>query len=125
MRERAERFYPRRAEVYRAWIDIMEAASTQDEAARIALADRMKRLANREKNARGQVAGIRRGRILEKQARGRAGGARLGGQAAGAAGGRGGARRAGAADRRAAADLGPRLPARPDEAAAPSRSISR
>lgn len=68
MRERAELFFPRRSELYRAWIDLMEAASEQEETARIALADRMKGLANREKNSRGQVTGIRRGRILEKKA---------------------------------------------------------
>jgi peptidase S46-like protein len=68
MRERAELYFPHRAELYRAWIDLMEAASAQDEAARIALADRLKTLANREKNARGQVDGIRRGRILERKA---------------------------------------------------------
>jgi hypothetical protein len=67
MRERAELFYPRRAELYRAWIDRMEAASKTDEAVRIALADRIKGLANQEKNSRGQVAGIRRGQILEKK----------------------------------------------------------
>jgi hypothetical protein len=68
MRERAELFYPRRAELYRSWIDRMEAASKTDEAVRIALADRIKGLANQEKNSRGQVAGIRRGQILEKKA---------------------------------------------------------
>ena len=67
MRERADLFHPRRAELYRAWIDLMEKASATGEEARIALADRMKSLANREKNSRGQVAGIRRGRILEKK----------------------------------------------------------
>ncbi|MEO6193727.1 MAG: S46 family peptidase [Thermoanaerobaculia bacterium] len=67
MRERAELFYPRRAELYRSWIDRMETASKTDEAVRIALADRIKGLANQEKNARGQVAGIRRGQILEKK----------------------------------------------------------
>jgi hypothetical protein len=67
MRERAELFYPRRAALFRAWIDLMEAASTKDEAVRIALADRIKRLANQEKNSRGQVDGIRRGQILEKK----------------------------------------------------------
>lgn len=67
MRERGEHYHPRRAEVYRAWIDIMEAASSKDEAARIALADRVKGLANREKNSRGQVAGLRRGHVLEKK----------------------------------------------------------
>ncbi|PYQ66627.1 MAG: S46 family peptidase [Acidobacteria bacterium] len=67
MRERAELFYPRRAELYRVWIDMMEAASKQDDTARIALADRIKGLANNEKNSRGQVDGIRRGRILERK----------------------------------------------------------
>ncbi|HVG08130.1 MAG TPA: S46 family peptidase [Thermoanaerobaculia bacterium] len=65
MRERAERYHPGRAGLYRAWIDLMEAASARDEAARIALADRIKGLANNEKNSRGQVAGLRRGRVLE------------------------------------------------------------
>lgn len=68
MRERAELFFPRRAELYQAWIDLMEAASEKDEKTRIALADRIKTLANREKNSRGQVAGIARGRILDKKA---------------------------------------------------------
>ena len=67
MRERAELFYPRRAALFRAWIDLMEAASKKNEAVRIALADRIKGLANQEKNSRGQVDGIRRGRILEKK----------------------------------------------------------
>ncbi|HEY0512878.1 MAG TPA: S46 family peptidase [Thermoanaerobaculia bacterium] len=68
MRERAELFYPRRAELYRVWMDRMEAASKRSEAARIALADRIKGLANQEKNALGQVDGLRRGHILERKA---------------------------------------------------------
>lgn len=67
MRERGERFHPGRAELYRAWIDLLEAASARDEGARIALADRIKGLANREKNSRGQVDGFRRNRILERK----------------------------------------------------------
>lgn len=67
MRERAELYYPRRAALYRSWMDAMEAASAADEEARIALADRLKTLANREKNSRGQVDGVRRGHILEKK----------------------------------------------------------
>ncbi len=67
MRERADLYYPRRAELYRAWMDLMEAPSATAEEARIALADRLKTLANREKNSRGQVDGIRRGQILEKK----------------------------------------------------------
>ncbi len=68
MAERAERYYPGMSSLYRAWLSLMEAASAQDEAARIALADRIKGLENNEKNARGQVAGIRRGHILEHKA---------------------------------------------------------
>jgi len=67
MRERAELYFPRRAALYRAWMDLMEAASATDETARIALADRLKLLANREKNSRGQIDGLRRGRTLEKK----------------------------------------------------------
>lgn len=67
MAERAELYFPRRAELYRAWIDLMEAASAASESARIALADRVKSLANVEKNARGQVAGIARGDLLAKK----------------------------------------------------------
>ena len=68
MAERAELWFPRRAALYRAWIDIMATASQGSEEARLALADRMKSFANSEKNARGQVAGIARGRLLEKKA---------------------------------------------------------
>ena len=67
MRERAEQWFPRRAALLRSWMDLMEAASEQSEAARIALADRLKSMANREKNSRGQVEGLRRGKILEKK----------------------------------------------------------
>ncbi len=67
MRERAELYFPHQAELYRAWIDLMEAAAAHDEVARIALADRTKSLANREKNSRGQVAGIARGHLLKKK----------------------------------------------------------
>jgi hypothetical protein len=67
MRERAELYFPRRAQLYGAWMDLMEAASGKDEEARIALADRLKILANREKNARGQIEGLRRGHILDKK----------------------------------------------------------
>jgi hypothetical protein len=68
MAERAKLFYPGMSALYRGWLDLMEAASAQDETARIALADRIKGLENNEKNARGQVAGIRRGHILERKA---------------------------------------------------------
>lgn len=67
--ERLERFFPRRAEVFARWLEIMRAAADVDDDARIALAARIRGLSNAEKNARGQIAGLRRGRILEtKQA---------------------------------------------------------
>ncbi len=68
MRERAERLYPGRAALFRAWIDLMESRSQTGDAARIALADRVKNLANREKNSRGQIAGFARGKLIEKKA---------------------------------------------------------
>jgi hypothetical protein len=67
MEERVELFFPRRAELYRAWIDRFETFTRRDEATRIALAARLRTLANREKNARGQLAGIARGGHLEQR----------------------------------------------------------
>lgn len=67
MHERADLYFPRRAELYRAWIDLMEAASKEGDAPRLALSDRMKSLANREKSARGQVEGLARGKVLAKK----------------------------------------------------------
>ncbi len=67
MAERAERHFPGRAKLLRDWIEVMEAAGANDESARILLADRVKSLANRQKNARGQVAGIQRGQLLAKK----------------------------------------------------------
>ncbi|HEY6323455.1 MAG TPA: S46 family peptidase [Thermoanaerobaculia bacterium] len=67
MRERAELYFPRRAELLRGWLDIMAAASERSAAARIALADRIKGLGNAEKNARGQIAGLRRGHVLARK----------------------------------------------------------
>ncbi|HXO27359.1 MAG TPA: S46 family peptidase [Thermoanaerobaculia bacterium] len=67
MRERAELYFPRRAELLRGWLDIMAAASEKSAAARIALADRIKSLENSEKNARGQLAGLHRGHVLARK----------------------------------------------------------
>lgn len=67
MRQRAERWFPGRARLLRDALDLMEAASVTDETARIALASRIKSLANSEKNARGQLAGIARGGMLAKK----------------------------------------------------------
>lgn len=67
MAERAELYFPRRAKLYRDWMDVLEEASRDDEEAEILLAGRLKSLANNEKNARGQVKGIARGHLLEKK----------------------------------------------------------
>jgi len=64
-RERALLYFPSVAKLYRAWIDRMNASSASGDAARIALASRIKSLENVEKNARGQAVGIARYRILE------------------------------------------------------------
>jgi len=69
MDERFRLFFPRRAELYRAWMDLLEARSGADEAAAITLASRLKGLANREKSSRGQVAGIERGDLVAKKRR--------------------------------------------------------
>jgi hypothetical protein len=67
MAERAELFYPRRAEALGAWVRIMEGFAATDDSSRIALADRIRALANYEKNARGQIAGLARGAIVERR----------------------------------------------------------
>ncbi len=56
-----------RATVYREWIDLLEAAAKGNPEAEIAIADDTKTLANRQKNGEGQLAGFRRGNLLEKQ----------------------------------------------------------
>jgi len=67
MKERHERYFPTRSALYRDWMDIMETAGASDEEARIAMASRFKSLANREKNARGQVEAIDRGNLVGKK----------------------------------------------------------
>ncbi len=68
MRERRERFFVRREDVFGEWIGHLEAASANDAAGRIAVAANLKAIANRHKNAQGQIAGLDRGRIVERQA---------------------------------------------------------
>ena len=67
MGERAALYFPLRAELYGAWQAILEGASARDEAARLALADRVQSMANVAKNARGQIAGLSRGNLVEKK----------------------------------------------------------
>ncbi len=65
MTERRDDYFTRRADLYREWIAILEAV--HDPQGAIAVADTLKTLSNRAKNAEGQLAGFRRGRIVEKQ----------------------------------------------------------
>jgi len=67
VQERLERFFPARAELFGRWLEIMTEAAATDEEARIALAARIRGLANAEKNSRGQIAGLQRGRIVESK----------------------------------------------------------
>jgi hypothetical protein len=60
-------FFGARADVYRQWIQILESATSASPEGTIAVADLVKTLANRQKNGAGQIAGFRRGSILEKQ----------------------------------------------------------
>lgn len=69
MAERAELYFPQRAQLYRRWMDIMEASAADEPTAANILSSRLKGLANREKNSRGQVKGIARGRLLDKKRR--------------------------------------------------------
>lgn len=67
MRERRERFFVRREDVFGEWIAILEKASEADAQARIALAANLKGIHNRYKNAQGQIAGLDRGRMVDRQ----------------------------------------------------------
>lgn len=67
MEERAALFFPRREEVYGEFIRTMEEAAKGNAEGEILVADRVKSLNNAYKNAQGQIAGFKRGRILEKQ----------------------------------------------------------
>jgi len=55
---------PQRSALYSSWLTIMERASATEDEARLALSSRLRALANREKNARGQLAGIARGNLI-------------------------------------------------------------
>lgn len=67
MRERRDFFFDRRAGLYAEWIRTLEAAAKGNAEGEIAIAANVKTLANRVKNAEGQLAGFRRGNILEAQ----------------------------------------------------------
>jgi hypothetical protein len=67
MAERQSRVFPRIVDVYGEFIRILEEEGKKDPAGRIAVASHLKSLHNRYKNAGGQLAGLKRGRIVEKQ----------------------------------------------------------
>ncbi|HEX8617230.1 MAG TPA: S46 family peptidase, partial [Thermoanaerobaculia bacterium] len=60
-------WFTARANVYRDWIRILEESAKGNPAAELAVADTVKTLANRQKNGEGQLAGFRRGSILENR----------------------------------------------------------
>jgi hypothetical protein len=67
MRERRERFFVRREDLFGEWIGHLQQASAGDAAGKIAVAANVKGIANRYKNAQGQIAGLDRGRIVARQ----------------------------------------------------------
>jgi hypothetical protein len=67
MQERRERFFVRREDLFGELIRIMQQATADDPAGRIAIAANLKGIQNRHKNAQGQIAGLDRGNIVDKQ----------------------------------------------------------
>jgi len=67
MTERRDLFFPRRVDVYGEWIGIFEEAARESPEAAIAVADNLKGLDNRFKNAQGEITGFSRQQIIEKQ----------------------------------------------------------
>ncbi len=67
MRERRERFFVRREDLFGEWIGILERAGAEDAQGKIALAANLKGIHNRYKNAQGQIAGLDRGAIVAAQ----------------------------------------------------------
>jgi hypothetical protein len=67
MREREERWFPAVRDVYAEWIGILGEEGARSAEAAIAVVDDRRGYLNSRKNAEGQIAGLRRGRIVEKQ----------------------------------------------------------
>ena len=61
-------YFALRAEVYGEWIRLLDETTRGSAAGTIAVASTLKGLNNVAKNAQGQLAGLKRGRIIEKQA---------------------------------------------------------
>ena len=67
MAERQSRVYPRVIDLYGELIRILEEEGARDAAGKIAVASNLKGLHNFHKNAGGQLAGLKRGQLVEKQ----------------------------------------------------------
>ena len=67
MRERRERYFVRREDLFGEYIALLEKSAKGDAAGEIAIAANVKGLNNRYKNAQGQIAGLDRGDIVAKQ----------------------------------------------------------
>lgn len=67
MGERAGLYFPLRAELYSDWLAILQSAAAESPETRLQLSDRIQTMANVAKHARGQVAGLRRGNLVEKK----------------------------------------------------------
>jgi hypothetical protein len=67
MKEREERWFPAVRDLYGEWLKILDDEAARSPEAAIATVDDRRSLENRRKNAEGQLAGLRRGRIVEKQ----------------------------------------------------------
>ncbi|WP_321477310.1 S46 family peptidase [uncultured Paludibaculum sp.] len=64
-----DQWFRLRAEVYGEWLNLLETTTKGSEEGTIAVAATQKSLANVSKNAQGQLAGLKRGGIIEKQAK--------------------------------------------------------
>jgi hypothetical protein len=65
MREREERYFPAVRDVYAEWIRILDEEGARSPEAAIAVVDDRRGYENSRKNAEGQIAGLRRGRIVD------------------------------------------------------------
>ena len=66
VKDQLEWFQPLRTRIYRKWIEILEEAGKANADVALRTAPQIKTLANREKNARGQIAGLQRNQVLAK-----------------------------------------------------------
>lgn len=67
MEDRRDEHFARRVQLYGEWIERIEQTTKNDPAGTIALASSLKTLLNRYKNSQGQLAGLKRGNIIENQ----------------------------------------------------------